>query len=85
MAELKREIEAAGLELLGIESINVHEDIKLGVPARNRLIQNYIIFLESVGQADIHLVCYNFMPVFDWTRTDIAFSLLDGSNALVYG
>lgn len=84
VAELKGEIEAAGLKLLGIESINVHEDIKLGVPARDRLIQNYITSLESVGQADIHLVCYNFMPVFDWTRTDLAFPLPDGSNALAY-
>lgn len=84
VAELKKEIEAAGLKLLGIESINVHEDIKLGVPTRDKLIQNYITSLESVGQADIHLVCYNFMPVFDWTRTDLAFPLADGSNALAY-
>ena len=69
VAELKKEIEAAGLKLLGIESINVHEDIKLGVPTRDKLIQNYITSLESVGQADIHLVCYNFMPVFDKDRS----------------
>ena len=81
---LKKEVEAAGLKLLGIESINVHEDIKLGAPARDTLIKNYIASLESVGRADIHLVCYNFMPIFDWTRTDLAFPLPDGSNALAY-
>ena len=81
---LKKEVEAAGLKLLGIESINVHEDIKLGSPNRDELIENYITSLESVGKADIHLVCYNFMPIFDWTRTDLAFPLPDGSNALAY-
>ncbi len=81
---LKKEVEAAGLKLLGIESINVHEDIKLGSPNRYELIENYITSLESVGKADIHLVCYNFMPIFDWTRTDLAFPLPDGSNALAY-
>ena len=81
---LKKEVEAAGLKLLGIESINVHEDIKLGAPARDTLIKNYIASLESVGRADLHLVCYNFMPIFDWTRTDLAFPLPDGSNALAY-
>ncbi len=55
---LKKEVEAAGLKLLGIESINVHEDIKLGSPNRDELIENYITSLESVGKADIHLVCY---------------------------
>ena len=81
---LKREIEAAGLKLLGIESINVHEDIKLGSSNRDQLIENYITSLESVGEADVHLVCYNFMPIFDWTRTDLAFPLPDGSTALAY-
>lgn len=81
---LKQEIEAAGLKLLGIESINIHEDIKLGASAKDQLIANYITSLESVGRAGIHLVCYNFMPVFDWTRTDLAFPLQDGSNALAY-
>ena len=48
---LKKEVEAAGLKLLGIESINVHEDIKLGSPNRDELIENYITSLESVGKA----------------------------------
>ena len=64
---LKEEVEAAGLNLSGIESVNVHEDIKLGKPSRDQLIANYIETLENLGKEDIHLVCYNFMPVFDWT------------------
>ena len=80
----KNEVEAKGLKLAGIESINVHEDIKIGLPTRDQLIENYRKSLEAVGKADIHLVCYNFMPVFDWTRTDLAMPLPDGSTALAY-
>ena len=81
---LKDEVEAAGLKLDGIESINVHEDIKIGLPTRDKYIENYIKSLEAVGKNDIHLVCYNFMPIFDWTRTDLAMPLEDGSTALAY-
>ena len=69
---------------MGIESINVHEDIKYGGNNRDELIDNYIKSLEAVGKNDIHMVCYNFMPVFDWTRTDLALPLPDGSTALAY-
>lgn len=82
--ELKDEVEAAGLKLIGIESINVHEDIKLGAETRDYYIENYCKSLEACGKNDIHLVCYNFMPIFDWTRTDLAMPLPDGSNALAY-
>ena len=82
--ELKNEVEAAGLTLAGVESINIHEDIKLGAPTRDKLIENYITSLESVGKAGVKLVCYNFMPVFDWTRTDLAKPLADGSTVLSY-
>lgn len=82
--KLKKEVEFSGLKLLGIESVNVHEDIKIGLPTRDRYIANYITSLENLGKADIHLVCYNFMPVFDWTRTDMALPLSDGSTALAY-
>ncbi|MBP3703252.1 MAG: mannonate dehydratase [Lachnospiraceae bacterium] len=80
----KKEVEEKGLKLIGIESINVHEDIKIGLPTRDKYIENYKEALRAVGKADIHLVCYNFMPVFDWTRTDLALPLEDGSNALAY-
>ena len=81
---LKEEVEAAGLRISGIESVNIHEDIKLGKPSRDQLIANYIETLENLGKEDIHMVCYNFMPVFDWTRTELARVLPDGSTALAY-
>ena len=82
--ERKAIVEKAGLKLLGIESINVHEDIKYGASTRDKYIENYIKSLEAVGKNDIHLVCFNFMPVFDWTRTNLALPLPDGSTALSY-
>jgi mannonate dehydratase len=81
---LKKEIQDAGLELAGIESVNIHDAIKIGSPDRDRFIDNYITTLERLGQADIHLVCYNFMPVFDWTRTELARMRPDGSTVLAY-
>ena len=81
---LKEEVEAAGLKISGIESVNVHEDIKLGRPSREQLTDNYIKTLENLGKEDIHLVCYNFMPVFDWTRTELARVREDGSTVLAY-
>ena len=81
---LKEEVEKAGLKIAGIESVNVHDAIKTGVPERERYIENYIQTLEHLGQEDIHLVCYNFMPVFDWTRTELARVRPDGSTVLAY-
>ena len=81
---LKREIEDAGLSLAGIESVNIHDAIKVGTPDREQYIDNYITTLERLGEADIHMVCYNFMPVFDWTRTELARVRPDGSTVLAY-
>lgn len=81
---LKSEVEAAGLKLEGIESVNVHDAIKVGSEDRDTYIDNYITTLERLGQADIHLVCYNFMPVFDWTRTELKRVRKDGSTVLAY-
>lgn len=81
---LKKEVEDAGLHISGIESVNIHEAIKAGTPERDRYIANYIQTLEHLGQAGIHLVCYNFMPVFDWTRTELARVRPDGSTVLAY-
>ena len=69
---MKDEVEASGLHIAGLESVNIHDAIKTGVPEREQYINNYIKTLENLGQEDIHLVCYNFMPVFDWTRTELA-------------
>ncbi len=81
---LKKEIEDAGLELAGIESVNIHDAIKIGTPDRDKYIDNYITTLERLGQTGIHMVCYNFMPVFDWTRTELARMRPDGSTVLAY-
>lgn len=81
---LKEEVESSGLELEIIESVNVHEDIKLGLSTRDRYIENYKHTLKNLSKFGIKVVCYNFMPVFDWTRSDLAKILPGGSNVLSY-
>ena len=81
---LKKEVEDAGLQICGIESVNIHDDIKIGLPTRDKYIENYITTLENLAACDLKLVCYNFMPVFDWTRTDLAKVRPDGSTVLAY-
>jgi mannonate dehydratase len=84
MRRLADRVDASGLKLAVIESIPVHEDIKLGRPSRDRLIDNYAESIRAVGAASVPVLCYNFMPVFDWMRTDLAMRLDDGSTALAY-
>ncbi|MCR4632643.1 MAG: mannonate dehydratase [Erysipelotrichaceae bacterium] len=81
---LKKEVEDAGLHLAGIESVNVSDAIKTGSKDRDKDIATYIECLKNLGEEDIHLVCYNFMPVFDWTRTELARMREDGSTVLAY-
>ena len=81
---LQKEIEATGLNLSVIESIPVHEDIKLGRKNRDDLIENYCQSIRNIGSLGIKILCYNFMPVFDWTRTDLAMKHPDGSTCLCY-
>ncbi len=81
---MKEEVEANGLHVSGIESVNVHDAIKIGNKDRDLYINNYIETLKNLGKEDIHLVCYNFMPVFDWTRTELARKRPDGSTVLAY-
>ena len=78
------EVEASGLKVSGIESVNIHDAIKTGAPEREQYIENYIETLENLGKEGIHMVCYNFMPVFDWTRTELARVREDGSTVLAY-
>jgi len=82
--KMKETVEKAGLELEVIESVNIHDDIKIGLPGRDRYIENYKQTLRNLAKFGIKVVCYNFMPVFDWIRSDLARILPDGSNALSY-
>ncbi len=84
IADLKKKTEDAGLLFDVIESVPVHEDIKLGKPTRQKYIDNYKENIRRLGKAGIKCICYNFMPVFDWTRTQLDKTLFDGSQALVY-
>jgi mannonate dehydratase len=84
LASLADQIDAAGLELAVVESIPVHEDIKLGRPSRDRLVDAYCESVRAMGELGIGVLCYNFMPIFDWTRTDLAEVQADGSTALSY-
>lgn len=81
---MKSTVEEAGLTVCGIESVNIHDSIKVGDRNRDMYIENYIRTLEKLGKNDIHMVCYNFMPVFDWTRSDLAKPRPDGSTVLAY-
>lgn len=81
---LQKEVEDAGLNIAGIESVNIHDAIKIGNADRDKYIENYITTLDNLGQCGIKLVCYNFMPVFDWTRTDLAKVRPDGATVLAY-
>lgn len=82
--KLKKYIEDRGLKISGIESVNVSDDIKTAGTKRDEHIDNYIKTLENLGKEDIHMVCYNFMPVFDWTRSELARVRYDGSTVMAY-
>ena len=81
---LAAQIGTAGMRLDVVESIPVHEDIKLGRAERERWTDHYCASIAAMGQLGIPVLCYNFMPVFDWTRTELARVLPDGSTTLAY-
>lgn len=81
---LRDRIESAGLKFEVVESVPVHEDIKLGKPERDRLIANFEQNIRHCAAAGVQVICYNFMPVFDWTRTEMAKRLPDGSTTLAF-
>lgn len=81
---LRDRVVDGGLAFDVIESVPVHEDIKLGLPSRDRYIENYKENIRRLSRYGVKCICYNFMPVFDWTRTQLDKRLPDGSTALVY-
>ncbi len=81
---LKELANASGLEMEVIESIPVHEDIKIGALTRDMYIENYCENIRTVAKCGVKCVCYNFMPVFDWLRTTMHHLNADGSDSLAY-
>ncbi len=84
LKKLKETCEKEGLSFEVVESIPVSEDIKLGKPNRDKLIEVYAENIRRVGEIGVKCVCYNFMPVFDWIRTNLAYQNKDGSFSLSY-
>lgn len=77
-------IQSYGFHAEVVESVNVHEAIKLGNEERGRYIENYKQTIRNLAEFGVKVICYNFMPVFDWTRTDMFRPLEDGSTALFF-
>ena len=81
---IKEKAKRAGLEFEVVESVPVHEDIKLGNENAPALIENYCENVRRLGRAGVKVICYNFMPVFDWLRSELEAHNQDGSNSLAY-
>lgn len=84
IAELRKKANDKGLEFSVVESVPVPEDIKLGNDKAAGLIENYCENVRRLGKAGVKVICYNFMPVFDWLRSELEFQSDDGSNSLAY-
>lgn len=84
IADLKAKANNNGLEFEVVESVPVPEDIKLGNSRAPQLIDNYCENIRRLGEAGVKCVCYNFMPVFDWLRSELEHAQVDGANALAY-
>lgn len=82
--KVKQQADEAGFHIDVVESVNVHEDIKLGLPTRDKYIENYLQTIKNLATVGVKVICYNFMPVFDWIRTDLFKALPDGSTAMYY-
>ncbi|MBQ7319772.1 MAG: mannonate dehydratase [Clostridia bacterium] len=84
IAAVKDAAAAHGLGFEVVESVPVPEEIKLGGPGANELIDHYCENVRRLGQAGVKCICYNFMPVFDWLRSEMEHPAKDGSNSLAY-
>ena len=84
LLSLKKQVEENNLVIAGIESVNVHDAIKTGSSECDMYIERYIDTLKTISEAGINLVCYNFMAVFDWTRSDLAKIRPDGAAVMSY-
>ncbi|MDA3955094.1 mannonate dehydratase, partial [Oceanispirochaeta sp.] len=82
--KIKKDVSDAGLSIYGMESVNISDEIKVAHGDRDRHIENYISTLKKLSNEGINMVCYNFMPVFDWTRSELAKVRPDGSTVLAY-
>lgn len=82
--KLHRAVTEAGLKTEVIESVNIHEDIKLGAPGRDEKIEAYIKTMQRLATIGIKVICYNFMPVLDWARSHLYYSLPDGSETMYF-
>lgn len=82
--EVKKQCDKYDLNMDVVESVNVHDDIKLGYDTRDSYIEIYKDTIRKLSKAGVKVICYNFMPVFDWTRTDLYHPVGDGSNAMFY-
>ena len=84
IAKIKEQAAAHNLEFEVVESVPVPEDIKLGYEKAPQLIENYCETVRRLGKAGVKCICYNFMPVFDWLRSELEHQNEDGSNSLAY-
>lgn len=81
---LVEQAHANGLTMDVIESVNIHDAIKIGLPERDRYIANYQQTIRNLAAFGVKVICYNFMPVFDWMKTDMNYRLADGSLTMAF-
>lgn len=82
--KLVEQAHSAGLKMEVIESVNIHDDIKIGSSSREQYIENYKQTIRNLAEYGIKVICYNFMPVFDWMKTDMNYVLPDGSLTMAF-